>query len=249
MTKKLTSNALIGPTKTPELGKFIDDKPVRSCRVVTKSHYEAIGSGEILDMEAVFRDKRGEQIPASATRLILDKYSNAVLNEASEEVDKKAIHTFILNPDGSRGDEAVAPPPTEVIQEVDSAEEAVEPGLAIRVPSSTMSDFLIHEQYELVAADIKNDAKVFSAAEELSKHDEVLMCTFSNGSFGTMYYAFVRPFFAEGKFELELLVSDKKVIRNLLRPIPAPSNAIKQAKPITTLPSMAKLLAPAVAKR
>jgi hypothetical protein len=64
-----------------------------------------------------------------------------------------------------------------------------------------------------------------------------------------MYYAFVRPFFSEGKFEFELLVSDKKVIRNLLRPIPAPTNAIKQAKPVAVLPSMAKLLTVPAAKR
>jgi hypothetical protein len=229
--KKKVGNALV--VQSPELVMVIDGKPVRETRSMSQLHWEHIGTGKTLVAETTLKDIETNQVvPISEARCILEHTKNLVLNDKSEEVDKDKIQYFILNPDGSLGEETIPFPPTDKIE--------IEEG--DWVPSTAIEQFLIREEYELPAADPHNDAKLFKEAEAAAKRDEIAITTYSNGGF-TQYYAFLVPLFKEGQFVWVMKLSDKKVEYRCLRDIPAHATvAVREVKTLTTLPPIQALI-------
>jgi len=245
--KQKVGNALM--VKEPELVMQIDDKPVNNVRIVDQCQWVRAGTGESLTVETTLKDAKGEQIPISEGMCILQHYKSIVLNEKAEQVEKKKIRFYLLNPDGSIGDEVAPYPPTERIEVKEDASEAKEPGAAYWIPSTVIEGFLITEEYELPVADPRNDPKVWKEAEDAAKRDEIAITTYSNGGF-TLYYAFLVPFFTEGQFEWLLRISNKKVEHRCLHDIPAPTPVpIRPVKTLETLPPIQALLTVPTSKK
>jgi len=235
--------------KAPHLRKQASDEPVRDERIVSGIHWEQVGTGETLTTETTLKNSKGEAVPLAQAQCVLEHYNSLVLNMKGEQVDKKKIQYYIVNPDGSTGDQVAPYPPTERIRVVDSPSEVSEQGDGYWVPSTVLGEFLIHEEYELPAADPRNDMKLFKEAEEASKRDEIVVTTFSNGGF-TQYYAFLVPLFKDGQFVWVLKISDKKVEYRCLRDVPAPSPIpIREVKTLETLPPIQALLTVPTAKK
>ena len=235
--------------KTPHLRKQASDEPVRDERIVSGIHWEQVGTGETLTVETTLKNSKGEAIPLAQAQCILEHYNSLVLSMKGEQVDKKKVQYFIVNPDGSTGDQVAPYPPTERIRVVDSPSEVSEQGDGYWVSSTVLGEFLIHEEYELPAADPRNDAKLFKEAEDAAKRDEIVVTTFSNGGF-TQYYGFLVPLFKDGKFVWVLKISDKKVEYRCLRDIPAPSPIpFREVKTLETLPPIQALLTVPTAKK
>jgi len=157
----------------PTILTRMEDKPVRSERTVSKCHWEHVGTGEVLSVETTLKDGKGVAIPPAEAVCVLEHFKSLVLNEKSETVDKKKTQYFVMNPDGSVGDEVTPFPPTDRIE--------IKEGDWI--PSTTIEQFLIKEEYELPAADPHNDIKLYKEAEKASKKDEIAITVYSNGGF------------------------------------------------------------------
>jgi len=227
--KQKVGNALV--VKEPEIAMQVGGKPVRSARSVSQSHWEHVGTGKTLIAETTLKDAEGKAIPISEAVCILDHYKSLDLNEKDEQVDKKKIQYYILNPDGSIGEEVIPFPPTDVIEIKQEN----------WIPSTVIEEFLIKEEYELPAADPRNDAKLFKEADDAAKRDEIAITVFSNGGF-TQYYAFLVPFFKDGQFVWLLKISDKKVEHRCLRNIPGVTVPIREVKTLETLPPIQQLI-------
>lgn len=228
--KQKVGNALV--VKDPEIVMQVDNRPVRSARTVSQSHWEHVGTGKTLTAETTLKDAEGKPIPISEAICILEHYKNLDLNEKAEQVDKKELQYYILNPDGSIGEEVMPFPPTD----------RIEINQENWIPSTVIEQFLIKEEYELPAADPHNDAKLFKEAEAAAKRDEIAITVYSNGGF-TQYYAFLVPFFKDGQFVWLLKISDKKVEYRCLRDIPAPTAVpIREVKTLETLPPIQQLI-------
>ena len=248
--KQLTSNKLNIPE--PDIVQQVDGEPVKTSRVINASHWVHVGTGEALAVETVLKNAKGKPVMMAQARNVLDHYNSLALNRKGEQIDKKKIQFFILNQDGSVGDQVAPYSPTERIEIKDTPEEVSEQtdpstAYAYWAPSSVMEPFLIHEEYELPAADPRNDMKAFRNVEAALKKDEVAVFTFSNGSF-KLYYAFLVPFVKEGQFVWLMKISDKQVEYNFLRDVPAPATALRQAKILQTLPPIQHLLTVPAAK-
>jgi len=238
--KQKVGNALV--IKQPHLEEQVDNEPVRGERIVDQCHWEHVGTGETLTTETTLKDSKGNQIPIAQARCILEHSKNLVLDAKGEEVDKKKIQYYVLNSDGSIGDQVVPYPPTERIEVKEDASEVSDQGDAYWVSSTVIEGFLILEEYELPAADPRNDTKLFKEAEDAAKRDEIAITTFSNGGF-TQYYGFLVPFFKDGQFVWLLKISDKKVEYRCLHDIPAPTPVpIREVKTLETLPPIQALL-------
>ena len=234
--KQKVGNALV--IKDPEIMMQVDDRPVRGVRTVSQSHWEQVGTGITLAAETTLKDSKGNTVPISQALCILDHYKSIDLNEKSEEIDKKKIRFYILNPDGSVGEEVMPFPPTD----------RIEINQENWIPSTVIEEFLIKEEYELPAADPHNDAKLFKEAEDAAKRDEIAITVFSNGGF-IQYYAFLVPFFKDGQFVWLLKISDKKVEHRCLRDIPGVTVPIREVKTLETLPPIQQLLTVPTAKK
>jgi hypothetical protein len=239
MYKTLTSNAAL--VKRPEIISVINGAPVSTKRVVVAGHWEEIGTGEKLIVETMLKNSKGEVVSTSKAKNIIDKLENLALDQKDMEINKKAIEDYVLNPDGSIGDKVMPYPPTERFEVKESPGEVRETGEGYWVPSTFMQKFLIHEEYTLSSADPRHDVELYAEIEDALKRDEVILTTFSNGSY-KLYYAFIVPYIDNGKFAWLLRISDKQVIYNALHDIPGPAAAIKQAKVLETLPPLAGLL-------
>jgi hypothetical protein len=244
--KNKVGNALA--IKDQQVAKRIDDKPTRSIRTVVKSHWELIGTGEELAAQTILRDAKGKEIELSAARFIVEKTGNLDVNEKSEVVDKKLEQFFVVLPDGSLGEEAIPYLPTERIEIKDDVSEVVEQGQGYWIPSTVIEGFLIQEVYELPVADARNDIKLFKDAEDAAKRDEIAILTYSNGGF-QQYYAFLVPFFKDGKFEWQLKISDRQMEYRCLHDVPAPAAALREVKTLEKLPPIQALLTVATAKK
>lgn len=237
--KNKVGNALV--IKDPEIVTRIDGQPTRTERTVAKSHWEQVGTGQHLTVQTILKDDEGKEVSLADARHVLEKTSNLELDGKGEEVDKKKLQFYVLNADGSLGDEVMPYPPTERIELKEDASEVTEQGQAYWIPSTIIEGFLIKEVYELPAADPRNDIKLFKDAEDAAKRDEIAILTYSNGGF-TQYYAFLTPFFKDGKFEWQLKISDKQVEYRCLHEIPAPTAALREVKTLQKLPPVQALL-------
>jgi len=227
--KQKVGNALV--IKDPEIVMRVDGRPVRSARTVSQSHWEQVGTGLTLTAETTLKDPKGNIVSISQALCVLDHYKSIDLNENSEQIDKKKVQYYILNPDGSIGDEVMPFPLTD----------AIEIKQENWIPSTVIEEFLIKEEYELPAADPHNDAKLFKEAEDAAKRDEIAITVYSNGGF-TQYYAFLVPFFKDGQFVWLLKISDKKVEHRCLRDIPGVTVPIREVKTLDTLPPIQQLM-------
>jgi len=244
--KNKVGNALV--INEPEIVTRIDGQPIRAERTVSKSHWQQVGTGKTLTVQTVLKDEQGNEVPMSQARHILEKSSNLEINDKGEEVDKKKIQFYVLNPDGSLGDEVRPYPPTERIELKEDAAEVSEQGQAYWIPSTVIEGFLIKEVYELPAADPRNDIKLFKDAEAAAKRDEIAILTYSNGGF-TQYYAFLAPFFKEGQFVWLLKISDKQVEYRCLHDAPTPAMVLREVKTLQKLPPVQALLTVPTAKK
>jgi hypothetical protein len=104
-----------------------------------------------------------------------------------------------------------------------------------------LEGFLIHEEYELPAADPRNDLKLWNEADAAIKRDEIAITTYSNGGF-TQYYAFLVPIVKDGQFVWLLRISNKKVEYRCLRDVPGVKIPIRPVKTLETLPPIQALL-------
>jgi hypothetical protein len=225
--------------KDPEIVEFVNDEPVRDVRGIAKCHWEQVGTGKQLIAQTTLMDEQGKEVPQSEAICILDHTNNPVLNKKAEKVDKKLITYHLLNQDGSIGDQVMPFPPTDKL-------EILPENL---VPSTVMEPFLISEEYELPAADPRNDPKVYAEAEKALKEDLVGLTVYSNGGF-SQYYAFVVPVLREGQFVWTLRISTKKVKYNCLHDVPATTKIpFKEVKTLETLPPIASLLTLPTAKK
>jgi len=227
--KQKVGNALV--IKDPEIVMQVDGKPVRSARVVSQCHWEHVGTGKTLAAETTLKDAEGKPIPISEAVCVMEHYKSVDLNEKAEVVDKKKVQYYILNLDGSIGEEVVPFPPTDLI-EINQED---------WIPSTVIEEFLIKEEYELPAADPRNDAKLFKDADDAIKRDEIAITVYSNGGF-TQYYAFLVPFFKNGQFVWLLKISDKKVEHRCLRDIPGVTVPIREVKTLDKLPRIQQLI-------
>jgi len=227
--KQKVGNALV--VKDPELVMQVDGRPVKSARVVNQCHWEHVGTGKTLTAETTLKDAEGKPVQISEAVCILEHYKSVDLNEKTEPVDKKKVQYYILNPDGSIGDEVKPFPPTD----------RIEINQENWIPSTAIDEFLIKEEYELPAADPHNDAKLFKEAEEAAKRDEIAITVYSNGGF-IQYYAFLVPFFKDGQFVWLLKITDKKVEHRCLRDIPGVTVPIREVKTLERLPPIQQLI-------
>ena len=228
--KKKVANALV--LAEPRLIDVVNSKPVQTVRVPGKAHWELIGTGESLTAETVLKNAKGETVPLASARYVLERTKNIVVDEQCQDVDKTKITTHLLNPDNSIGDEVAEFPVTDRIevQEEDW------------VPSTFMDQWLIHEEYELPAAEERNDIKLWKEAEDALKRDEVAMKTFSNGGF-TQYYCFLVPYVKDGKFGWVLKLTTKQLDYRFGHDIPAPTTAVfREVKTVQTLPPIAQVI-------
>jgi hypothetical protein len=229
VSKQKVGNALL--IKDPEIVMQVDGRPVRSARVVSQCHWEHVGTGKTLTAETILKDAEGKSVQISEAACVLEHYKSLDLNEKAEPVDKKRVRYYVLNPDGSIGEEVMPFPPTD----------RVEINQENWIPSTVIEEFLIKEEYELPAADPHNDAKLFKEAEDAVKRDEIAITTFSNGGFN-QYYAFLVPFFKDGQFVWLLKITDKKVEHRCLRDIPGVTVPIREVKTLEKLPPVQQLI-------
>lgn len=169
--KQKVGNALV--IQDPQIVMQVDDQPVRSARTVSECHWEHVGTGKKLKAETILKDAEDKTVPMSQAHCVLDHYKSLDLNEKSEEIDKKKVQYYILNPDGSIGEEVRPFPPTD----------RIEINQENWVPATVIEQFLIHEEYELPVADPHNDVKLFKEAEDAAKRDEIAITVYSNGGF------------------------------------------------------------------
>lgn len=216
----------------PEIVALINDKPVRDVRTIAQCHWELIGTGETLSVDTKLKDTKGNDVPQAKALCILEHTNNKVLNDKAEPADKKQLVFHLLNQDGSIGDEVVPYPPTDKLEVLPEN----------MIDSTILESFLIHEEYELPAADPRNDQKLFTEAERALKADQIGITTYSNGGF-SQYYAFIVPVLRNGQFVWVLKISTKKVKYNCLHDVPSKTGIpFKETKTLETLPPIAALL-------
>jgi hypothetical protein len=216
----------------PEIVALIDNKPVRDVRAIAQCHWEQKGTGETLTVETKLKDSKGTEIAQAGAICILEHTNNLVLNDKAEKVDKKLLVYHLLNQDGSIGDEIVPFPPTDKLEVLPEN----------MIDSTILESFLISEEYELPAADPRNDQKLFVEAERALKADQIGITTYSNGGF-SQYYAFIVPVLRNGQFVWVLKISTKKVKYNCLHDVPSKTGIpFKETKTLETLPPIAALL-------
>lgn len=246
--KQLTSNKL--NIKEPHIVQQIEGAEVYTERIISESRWVQVGTGKVLQVETVLKDEKGNQVPLAEALNILDHYKSHTLDQKAQQIDKKKTRFFIVNPDGSIGDETIPYPPTERIEVKDTSEPSPDPSIAYAywVPATTIEPFLIHEEYELPGADPRKDPQVFTELEKALKRDEIAIFTYSNGSW-KLYYAFLVPMIKDGKFVWLMKISDKQVEYNFLRDVPAPAAALRQVKTLTTLPPIQQVITIPVAKK
>jgi hypothetical protein len=244
--KQRVGNALL--IQDPQLTELVDGEPVRECRVVDTSHWEIVGTGEELQVETILKDSKGNLIPVAKARCILEHTKNLAVNKKGETVDKKKIEYYLVNPDSSIGDPVAPYPPTERIEVKETPTEVQDQGDAYWVSSTMLEGFLIHEEYELPAADPRNDLKLWNEADAAIKRDEIAITTYSNGGF-TQYYAFLVPMMKDGQFVWLLKISNKKVEYRCLRDVPGVKIPIRPVKTLETLPPIQALLTAPSAKK
>jgi hypothetical protein len=220
-------NALV--IESPELIGVVDTKAVREMRTVKDCHWEKVGTGQKLQVETILKDDKGESIPLSAARLIVEHTGNIVVNDKGEDVDKDKIEDHILNPDGSIGERTAPFPPTDYVEITEED----------WIPSTAIEEFQIHEEYELPALNPDNDPELFEIANKAAKQDEIAIKPYSNGGY-SQYYAFFVPIFKEGKFVWAMKLSSKKIEYRSLRDIPAPdaAQALREIKTVKALPAI-----------
>ena len=96
--KVLTKNSM--KIQEPDIVERVDGEEVFGKRAVAQSHWEKVGTGEVLTVETMLKDSQGNAVPLAAARNILDKSSNITVNAKGEDVNKTKIHYFLRSPDG-----------------------------------------------------------------------------------------------------------------------------------------------------
>jgi hypothetical protein len=244
--KQRVPNALL--IKDPQVQERVDGEPVREVRTIAQCHWELLGTGETLQVETILKDVKGNLILMAQAQCIVQRTKNIVVNSRGEPVDKKKIEYYVVNPDGSLGEQVMPFPPTEKIEVKENASEVVEQGDAYWIPSTGIEGFLIHEEYDLPAADPRNDQKLWKEAEDALKRDEIAVTTYSNGGF-SQYYAFLVPFVKDGQFVWKIRISNKKVAHCGLRDVPGVKVPIRPVKTLETLPPIQQLLTVPTSKK
>jgi len=242
--KKPAGNELL--TQTPKLRLMAHGELVQEIRVVKDKHY--LWKGKEIESQTILIDSDTKKpVPNAEVLEVLDHYKNVTLNSRGEEVEDSDVQYFVLAEDGSIAknedgtDKEVKPfDPTDTIEIPDEN----------WVPSITMDGFEIYNVYEIFATSKNGITQLLEEAEKRSRQDQVGVTTFSFGNGFKQYYAFLVPFFHEGKFVWLMKLSDKKCQPQHLEDVPTTAKVpVREVPTLSTLPPLQALVMPATRKK
>ena len=242
--KKPAGNELL--VQMPKLRMMAKGEPVQEIRVVKDKHY--LWKGREIEAQTILVDPETKKpVPSSEVLEVMDHYRNVILNPRGEEVKDDDVQYFVLAEDGSIAknedgtDKEVKPfDLTDTIEILDEN----------WVPSIAMDGFEICNVYEIYAASKNGVAQLLEEAEKRARQDQVGVTTFSFGNGFKQYYAFLVPFFHEGKFVWLMKLSDKKCHPEHLEDIPTTAKVpIREVPTLSTLPPLQALVIPLTPKK
>jgi len=243
---KKAGNELLVPKPEIRMRTF-DGKLVSEVRTIAKSRFQR--NGKDLEVQLTLKDtETGEVVDSSKALAILENYKYAYVDEDGKVVEKTKdafgeeimpISYFRVREDGT--EEEVAPFTRTNLIEIPEEN---------WVTSPSIEAFLIKDIYEIFPKDEQSAIKLFEEAERRLKADQVGVVTFSFGNGFLQYYAFICPYFQEGKFVWLMKLSDTKPVYNhLLEPPIKAKLSIREAPPLATLPPVQVLVATAKRKK
>lgn len=229
---KKAGNELLVP-KPPIRLRTFDNKLVQNVRVVADKRF--LWHGKNLAMELKLIDPETQkEVPSSEALEILEHYKYKLVDEEGNEVDKEDVQHFAVQKDGK--ETPVSPFSRTAI--IDIPDENW-------VPSPSIEEFLITSVYEIFAGEKEKAVAraLFEEAEKRLNADQIGITNFSWGRGFIQYYAFLCPFFKDGKYVWLMKLSDTKLAYNHLQDPPvAMKSPIREAPTLKTLPPIQALV-------
>jgi hypothetical protein len=209
-----------------------NDKPIQEVRVIAEKRFLWRGRGvQLASLIKLVNPEDEKEVASSEVLEILDRYTYKFIDALGNEVDKKDIRYFAVQPDGSEMEVR----PYERTDEIRIPEENW-------IPSTTIDEFEICNVYEVYSTKEEVVKKLYEEAEKRLKKDQIGITTFSFGGF-TSYYGFLVPYLKNGKFGWLLKLSDRKTQCNYMQDIPAKVKIpIKEVPTLQTLPPIQALI-------
>ena len=243
---KTAGNELLVP-KPKIVMRSMDGQIVKQVRVVADNRFQ--WKGKDLQVELRLTDPdTNEKVPESEALEVLKHYGYAFLDEDGNKIEKVKVkgkevlpvQYFAVQPDGTEK-ECSPFPRTDVIEVLEEN----------WVPSTSISDFVFGSIYELFAdpEEVVDDKSLFEEAERRLKADQVGITNVSWGGF-IQHYAFLVPFFKEGKYVWLMKLSTTKTRLNHLQDPPVKVKLpIREAPTLKTLPPVQALVVAAKRKK
>jgi len=228
-TKK-AGNELVVPK--PQIAMKANDKPIQEIRVVAEKRFLWRGEGvQLASLTKLVNPKDEKEVASTEALEILDRYTYKYIDAEGNEVDKEEIQYFAIQPDGTETEVR----PFQRSEEIRIPEENW-------IPSTTIDEFEIVNVYEVYSTKEEVIRKLYEEAEKRLKQDQIGIATFSFGGF-TSYYAFLVPYFKDGKFGWLLKLSDRKTQCNYPLDVPAKVKVpIREVPTLQTLPPIQALV-------
>lgn len=227
---KKAGNQLLVPT--PPIVLKMDGTPIQEVRVIVEKYYLWKGKGvQLASLIKLVNPEDEKEVSSSEVLEILDRYSYKYIDAKGNEVDKKSLQYFAVQPDGT--EEQVKP-----FERTDKIEVPEENW----IPSTSIEDFEISNVYELYSTKEEITRELCEEAEKRMNKDQIGIATFSFGGFQS-YYVFLVPYFKNGKFGWLLKFSDRKTECNYSMDIPAKVKVpIREVPTLQTLPPIQALI-------
>ena len=230
MKYKKAGNELVVP-KPPIRMRTFDDKLVQLVRVVADKRFQWHGKNLAVELKLVDPDTQKE-VPSSEALEILEHYKYKLIDEAGNTVDKEDIQHFAVQED----DTETPISPFSRTSVIDIPEENW-------VPSPSIDEFLITSIYEIFSPKKDIARALFEEAEKRIKADQIGITSFSWGRGFIQYYAFLCPYFKEGKYVWLMKLTDTKPVYNHLQDPPVKVKVpIREAPTLETLPPVQALV-------
>ena len=230
VSAKKAGNELVVPK--PLIALKANDKPIQEVRVIAEKRFLWRGKGvQLASLIKLVNPEDEKEVSSSEVLEILDRYSYKFIDALGNEVDKKDIRYFAVQPDGSETEVR----PYERTTEIRIPKENW-------IPSTTIDEFEISNVYEVYSTKEEVVKKLSEEAEKRLKQDQIGITTFSFGGFQS-YYAFLVPYLKNGKFGWLLKLSDRKTQCNYSMDIPAKVKIpIREVPTLQTLPPIQALI-------
>lgn len=243
---KNAKNELLVP-KPPIRLRTFEGKLIKQIRVATDIVYMRNGKHLAAELKLIDPDTQ-ETVPSSEALTILNHYQYRHIDEDGNEVkkvkDEKGrevllANYFALQEDGS--ELQVSPFTRTSVIEVPEEN---------WVPSTSMNGFLICGEYEVFSESPMVALKLFEEAEKRMKKDQIGITTFVHQEGFKQYYAFLCPYFKEGKFVWIMKLSEAKPVYDHLQEPPVKVKVpIREAPTLKTLPPVQALVVAAKRKK